>query len=275
MNPKREPRTSTKAKSDWTALLHTSVILAPVIIFTSLFIWFSENRISPNPAVEASAANPVGLLTSNFVYDGSINVENIIASSIFLLIICLYYPRELRLSMVYLLPVVAVVAGALAELTAISSPYVSLPLCNQSCSFYGMSGVASAMVGFTFASFFISFGLVILQGMNRKFAIQGSTLIQKTTGLSQAILVSSFATYVVLLLIFSGLIRLPTHPSAHPGQGNSTSIPPPAILTQTPPVALVHSASLVYGFLLCLAAFVLLNRRYHILVSPVRQNQTR
>jgi hypothetical protein len=36
---------------------------------------------------------------------------------------------------------------------------------------------------------------------------------------------------------------------------------------------LVHSASLVYGFLLCLATFVQVNRRYHIFAPPVRQDR--
>jgi len=177
IDPNEDGHPSPRASRNWDLVLHAAIISAPVIVFTSIIVWFSQNRISPNPTVEASAANPLGLLTSNFVYDGSINIENIAISSVFLLIVCLYYPKQLRIFMVYLLPFIAVAAGALAEFTAISSPYVSSPLCAQSCSFYGMSGVASATVGFTFASFLIAFGLVILQRMKGRLSIKQSTLL--------------------------------------------------------------------------------------------------
>ncbi|MDA4135542.1 MAG: hypothetical protein OK449_00910 [Thaumarchaeota archaeon] len=253
-------------------VLHAAVISAPLIFFTSIVFLFSEYRISPNPAVEASAANPLGLLTSNFVYDGSINVENIVLSSVFLLVVCLYYPRELRIFMVYFVPIVAVAAGGLAELTAISSPYVSIHVCAQSCSFYGMSAVASAMVGFTVASFFICFGLIVVQRTTGRPVIRKSDIFTERTGLrGQAILVSAFVVYVVLLLFFSGAIALPSAPSGHQSPGGSS--PPPAIFTQTAPVALVHTASITYGFLLCLATFALVNRRYHVFVSPAGQDR--
>jgi hypothetical protein len=273
IDPNEDGPASSRASRNWDLVLHAAVISAPVIVFTSIIVWFSQNRISPNPTVEASAANPLGLLTSNFVYDGSINIENIVASSVFLLIVCLYYPKQLRIFMVYLLPFIAVAAGALAEFTAISSPYVSLPLCAQSCSFYGMSGVASATVGFTFASFLIAFGLIILQRMKGRLSIKQSTLLTGRIGLtSQVILVSAFVVYLVLLLVFSGVIALPSSPSST-SSSSSSPPPPPAILTQAPPVLLVHSASLVYGFLLCLATFVQVNRRYHIFAPPVRQDR--
>jgi hypothetical protein len=272
IDPNEDGHPSPRASRNWDLVLHAAIISAPVIVFTSIIVWFSQNRISPNPTVEASAANPLGLLTSNFVYDGSINIENIAISSVFLLIVCLYYPKQLRIFMVYLLPFIAVAAGALAEFTAISSPYVSSPLCAQSCSFYGMSGVASATVGFTFASFLIAFGLVILQRMKGRLSIKQSTLLTGRTGLtSQVILVSAFVVYLVLLLVFSGVIALPSSPSS--SSSSSSPPPPPAILTQAPPVLLVHSASLVYGFLLCLATFVQVNRRYHIFAPPVRQDR--
>jgi hypothetical protein len=264
---------TSKASRGRDLFLRALVISAPLIVFTSIVFLFSEYRISPNPAVEASAANPLGLLTSNFVYDGSINVENIVLSSVFLLVVCLYYPRELRIFMVYFVPIIAVVAGGLAEFTAISSPYVSLHVCAQSCSFYGMSAVASAMVGFTVASFFVCFGLIVVQRTTGKPTIRRSDTFPDRTGLrGQAILVSAFVVYVVLLLFFSGVIALPSPPSGHQSPGGSSS-PPPAIFTQTAPVALVHTASIAYGFLLCLATFALVNRRYHIFVSPARRNQ--
>lgn len=247
-------------------LFHGVIVAAPVAVFVSLFLWFSWNPINPGPAVEASVANPVGLLTSNFVYDGSINIENIVASSVFLLVVFLYYPRQFRFFLACLLPAVAVGAGALAEFTAISTSYLNLPVCN-SCSFYGMSGVASGMIGFAVASFLIAIALIIFRGRGRLSVTNWDTRLGKGRR-GPAILLSVFVGYVFLLLFFSGLIVFPSSASGHQGSagvGGSVSSPPPAILTQTPPVALVHSASLVYGFLLCLAVFIRVNRRYRIL----------
>jgi hypothetical protein len=261
-----------KSSRNWELVLHAAVIYAPVIIFASIIIWFSQNRISPNPAVEASATNPLGLLTSNFVYDGSTNIENIVLSSVSLLIISFYLPKKLRVFMVCLLPFIAVAAGGLAELTAIASAYLSLPLCARSCSFYGMSAVSNAMVGFTFAGFFISFRLIILQRRKRELAIKRTTWSRGGIRLpSQAILASAFVIYVLLLLLFVGVIAIPSSPSSSSPSSSSTPSPP-TIFTQTPPVALVHSASLAYGFLFCFATFVLVNRRYHVFVSPVQES---
>jgi hypothetical protein len=252
----------------WNPALRAAATAAPVIVFTAIFILFSQYRISPNAAVEASVANPLGLVTSNFVYDGAINIENITASSAFLLVVCLYYPKDLRIFMAYVLPFSAVAGGGLAELTAISSPYLGPNLCAQSCSFYGMSAIASAMIGFTFAAFFISFGLIIVQQAKGKISIGQNTIPFPRTSLrSGAVLASAFAVYVILLLVFSGLIVFPTSPTGNPGGNSSAPPPPPAILTQSPPVALVHSASITYGFLLCLTTFVFVNRRYHILAA--------
>jgi hypothetical protein len=250
-------------------LFDFAIIAAPLFIFSAIMFWFSQYRIIPDPTVEASVANPVGLFTSNFVYDGSINIENILSSSVFLLVVCLYYPRPLRVFLVYFLPFAAVVAGGLAELTAISSPYVSLPFCSKSCSFYGMSGIASAMIGFTFAGFAISFALIIVRragGFNRRDFL----LPEGSRRRSIVVLISSFVLYLLLLLFFSGVIALPRGSSTAPGGGSSSGPPPPpAIFTQPPPVALVHSASLVYGFVLCITTFILVNRRYHLFSPPV------
>jgi hypothetical protein len=260
------------SRSSWyqrDALWQTAVVAAPIVAFTLIILWFSRNPISPGPAVEASITNPAGFITSNFVYDGSINIENIVASSAFVLLVCAYYPRDLRFFFACLLPFAAVGAGALAELTTVSTTYVNLPFCSGSCSFYGMSGVASGMIGFAVASFLIALGIFVLQ-LRGTLAVknEGAIFGNGRTGL--AVLLSMFAVYVVLLLFFSGLITLPAAISGSHPPGGVSSGPPPAILTQTPPVALVHSASLVYGFLLCLAVFVRVNRRYHILVLPTR-----
>jgi hypothetical protein len=256
-------------------VFQAAIISAPLVVFASILFWFSRNPISPDTTVEGSAANPLGLITSNFVYDGWVNIENIVLASVFLLIVCLYYPRKLRIFMVYSLPFLAVASGGLAMLTAISSPYVRLPFCAPSCSFYGMSGIASAMVGFTFASFIISFGLIVIQETKGGSAIRKNIMLRGRTGLrSQAILASAFVIYVLLLLLFAGVIALPGPPSGnHPPGNSSQGTTPPPIFTQTRPTLLVHSASLAYGFLLCLATFFLVNRRYHIFVSPVREDR--
>lgn len=236
-----------------------AILSAPLVVFASLMLWLSRNPITPSAGVEASASNPAGLLTSNFVYDGSINIENIALSCVFLLFLCLFLPRRLDVYLVYVLPVGAVASGALGELTAISAPYVSTTVCGGGCSFYGMSGIGSAMVGFTFAVFFIAFGLTVLAASGR---LPG---LPKPSRRREVLLVCAFAAYVILLLFFAGLIALPSHPQPSQGGGSSPpSPPPPAILTQTPPVALVHGASLVYGFLLCVITFALVNRRYRL-----------
>jgi hypothetical protein len=260
---------SSKASRNWNLALQIALISAPLIVFASIIFWFSRNPISPDPAVEASVANPVGLITSNFVYDGWTNLENIILASVFLLVVCLFYPKKLRIFMVYPLPFLAVAAGGLAMLTAISSPYVSLPFCAPSCSFYGMSGVASAMVGFTFASFFISFALLsVREAKGGPAAGPGIKERWNVRSRKRAILASALVVYVLLLLLFAGVIDLPSSSSGSHASGNSsqgtTPPPPPPIFTQSRPTLLVHSASLVYGFLLCLATFFLVNRRYHI-----------
>ncbi len=259
-------------RSSWyrrDVLWHAAVVAAPVLAFTSLILWFWHNPISPEPSVEASLANPAGFLTSNFVYDGYINIENIVASSAFVLLVCAYYPRDLRPLLACLLPFAAVGASALAELTTASTSYINLPFCSGSCSFYGMSGVASGMIGFAVASFLIALGIFALRRSGRVQPRDGNAIFGNgRTGL--VVLLSAFVVYVVLLLFFSGLVALPAATSGGHSSGGVSPSPPPAILTQTPPVALVHSASLTYGFLLCLVVLVRVNRRYRILVLPAR-----
>jgi len=235
---------------------------APLVAFVSAILWFTQNPLSPGPAVEASAANPLGFLTANFVYDGFINIENIGASAAFLLLVCAFYPRAIRIAMACLLPLIALGAGVLAELTAISSPYIYIHVCNTSCSFYGMSGVASASIGFTIACFLISIAFISLQ---RRSGVEGNgiKLPGVTASRSQAVLLSGFVAYLVLLLFFSGVLAFPVQVAVHQVQGGSSGSPsPPAILTETAPVAFVHSASLAYGFLLSVSTFIPLSRSY-------------
>lgn len=253
------------------AALRITLLTAPLLAFTLIMVWFSSHPIAPSPAVEASAANPAGLLTSNFVYDGLMNVENIGVSCLFLLILCLYFPRRVDVYMVYVLPVGAVVAGALGELTAISTQYLSLRVCGQACSFYGMSGMASAIVGFTFAAFFIVFSLTILQDSGRVSAGRFSSLSGRSSLRREVLLALAFVVYVILLLFISGLLALPGATTLGPGSSPSGPPPPPAILTQSPPVALVHAASLAYGFLLCFITFVLVSRRDRVFTVRTRR----
>jgi hypothetical protein len=248
-------------------LLHAALVCLPVVAFTLFMVLLSLDRIAPSAAVEGSSANPVGILTSNFVYDGSVNVLNIVTSSAFLLVVFLYYPRALRTLSAYLLPLVAVAAGGFAELTAISTVYATPRICGVSCSFYGMSGVSNAVIGFTVASFLTCFGLMVLQRRGRLISRQ-STRLRASRLRNQIGLIGVFVLYIALLLAFAGVIALPM--AGTPSQGSGTAGPPPprAIFTQAPPTAFVHSASLTYGFLLCVGAVFLVNRRYQLFVPP-------
>ncbi len=239
------------------------VLLLPILSFGSVIMWFSVYPIDPSPSFEASLANPLGLITSNFVYDGAVNVENILASSVFLLIVCLYYPPGVRSLVVYLLPFVTVGTGGLAELTAMTSAYANLRICYLSCSFYGMSGVASAAIGFTGACFLVSFGLIVLRKKGRLALAEESNLSRLTAARGQVVLVFSFVVYLLLLLLFSGLLVFPVTEIGHQTVGGGSSSAP-AILIQTPPAAFVHSASIIYGFVLCLTILVMVNRRHQI-----------
>ena len=256
--------------------LHALVVVLPVVALTSVMVWFSENRIAPTSSVEGSSANPLGLLTSNFVYDGSVNVENIATSSAFLLVVFLYFPRVVRVVSAYLLPVVAVAAGGLAELTTISTAYATTSICGASCSFYGMSGVSNAVIGFTIASFLTCFGLMALRREGAEVVEEGgekdvraAVPRRATTPWARAALALAFVAYVLLLLLLAGLIAPPAHQAVGTGSTGPSS-PPPAILVQTPPVWFVHSASLAYGFALALAIVLAAGRRYGLFAPPGR-----
>jgi len=244
--------------------LKAIVLICPLVLFLSAVLWFSHNPVSPTPANEASLANPLGFLTSNFVYDGIVNIENILTSSGFLLLVCIFYPRNFRILAVWLLPLVALGAGALAEFTAISTHYTSLGICTIPCSFYGMSAIASGTIGFTVACFLIWFGLEWF-GRDRSFQSDAAPNAQLRR--NQVIVIVAFVSYILLLLLFSGILGLliltPTHPQTSTGT-SVVSPPPPAVLTEPAPTAFVHSAGLVYGLLFCISLFFQVNRHYHI-----------
>lgn len=250
------------------SLRRAALVVLPVVGLCSILLLLSIHRISPSPSVEGSSANPLGLLVSNFVYDGSVNVENVLASSAFLFVVFVYLPSTLRIASAYLLPFVAVAVGCFAQLTAISSVYVTPRVCAASCSFYGMSGVSNAVIGFTLASFAACLALTLLEKRGRIVARQGPLL--RLSGLrNQLVLAGALLAYVSLLLLFAGLLTLPLrHPSVSGVGGQSISVPPPAILTQPPPTALVHAASLAYGFIFCVAIFVMVSRRYGVFARP-------
>ena len=106
---------------------------------------------------------------------------------------------------------------------------------------------------------------MVLEGRRRLASSQGTPL-KAGRRRNQMALAGAFVLYILLLLVFAGVIALPT--AGSPGQGSEIGgpPPPPAIFTQAPPTALVHSASLTYGFLLFLGAVFLVNRRYGVFV---------
>ena len=251
--------------------LQFSLVCLPIVALNLTMIWFSVHRIPPVPSVEGSLANPAGLITSNFVYDGWGNIENMVTSSTFLLVVFLYYPGVLRLLSAYLLPLVAIAIGGLAELTSVSTVYLTPTICGGGCSFYGMSAISNGVIGFTISSFLTCFVLMLLKSRGRLCV--SPTVPFGTTGLRNKLgLVCAFAFYLVLLLVFAGLIALPT---LHSQSASVTGGPsPPAILTQTPPVWAVHSASLAYGIVLSVAVFAMVNRRYRFYLPAGSKTET-
>lgn len=245
-------------------------VALPVVGLSSVMLLLSVYRISPSSSVDGSSGNPLGILTSNFVYDGSVNVENVVASSAFLFVVFMYLPSTIRTFSAYLLPLVAVVVGGFAQLTAISSAYVVPRVCGASCSFYGMSGVSNATIGFTLASFVACVGLASLQSRGRLVATE-SQMLQLKGFRNRLVLAGAFVAYLCVLLLFAGLLTLPfRHPTVSGPGGQTISVPPPAILTQPPPTALVHAASVTYGFVFCVLILVVVNRRYRVFVRPGR-----
>lgn len=226
-------------------ILGAALVVAPLIAFAAAFFWFSKYQISQNPTVNASASNPLGFLLSNFVYDGFINIENLIISCLFLAIIFLYYPRYLRITSALFMPLAAISSGVVAELAAIS-------LCVESCSFYGMSGVAGGIIGFTFANFSISFGLLFLHkdgkiGSQFRAPLLGNRLANKL------MLVSSFIAYILLLLIFSGFFEIRSGGSSN--QFPVTVQIPETIAASPQSVQIGHTTGIVFGFAFFLALF--------------------
>lgn len=237
--------------------LGAALVAAPIIIFVSIYAWFSKYPIAQNPSVNASLDNPFGFLISNFVYDGLINIENLLISCFFLFIIFLYYPRALRARVAFFLPLIALLSGVAAELAAVST-------CVQSCSFYGMSGVVGGIIGFTFANFSISFGFLFLV-RSRKVKEPFRAPLLENRFRNQAILMISFITYVFSILVFSGFFTL--HSGGPTNQFPITVQIPETITSQSQPVQIGHTTGIAFGFLFFLALFSWTNHRFHFFES--------
>ena len=228
-------------------LLASVLVYVPLLLFDILFIWLSENPISPNPGLEASARNLSGLLYSNFVYDGITNTDFIVIGSAFLVIVLLYCPRRLRTFVALLLPFVAIAAAGLSEGISILSPFSKPPWCIENCPFYGMSGVASASVGYTFASFFVA--LVVMFAIKAaKVKSEQETPVELGRFRNQLALSTLFIVYLTLfLLYFLG-----------------------AFTGQTPAVIIVHYVSFATGLLISPIIWVLVNHHYSLFVFVTR-----
>jgi len=247
-------------------LLHVTLTSLPIVALNLTMVWFTVHRISPSPSVEGSSSNLFGLITSNFVYDGLGNVENLVTSSGFLLFVFLYYPAMLRILSAFLISFAAVAIGVFAELTTVSTVYFTPRICGGACTFYGMSAVSNAVVGFTLASFITCFFLMALQVRVRPRSTQIAPALM-TRYRDKIVLISVFVLYLALLLLYAGLIGLPAS-SGHVVSGaGGVSPSPPAILTQSPPEWLVHTTSLSYGFAMFAAIFVVVNGRYRFFVT--------
>lgn len=227
----------------------TIIVVSPIVSVFLIFLWFSINPISQDTSINASFSNPIGFLISNFVFDGYINVENIVLSCVFLLAIFFFFPGRLKTRSALFFPAIAVTSGAIAELAAALA-------CNQACSFYGMSGVAGGIIGFTIGNYFVAFGIVFFGGkFENAYMMNEKNAKGRVARLVLPILLSS---YIILLLIISGFF------SIHPATGNSpfpiTIQIPVSITTESQPVQVGHTTGIAIGFLLYLAVVLAVSK---------------
>ena len=227
------------------ALNELALVISPILIIILLFVWFSLHTIAQNPNIDASIVNPIGFLISNFVYDGILNVENIVLSCAFLLAIFLFHPSFLRIRSALILPAIAIASGATAELAAVIT-------CGTACSFYGMSGVAGGVIGFTFANFSVVFGLMFFPkpaGKTQNIADKTSeNLLQKFTAIGLLV------AYVFLLLLLSGFFAI--HSTSTNNPFPVTIQVPVSIAGESQSVQVGHTFGLAFGFLLCLTLLI-------------------
>lgn len=235
-------------------MLSAALVVAPIVAFVSIYMWFSKYPLAQNPSVNASLNNPLGFLVSNFVYDGFINIENLIISCLFLFLIFLYYPRALMNVVALFLPLVAILSGVVTELAAVFT-------CVQYCSFYGMSGVAGGIVGLTFANFSIAFGLIFLARTGRVRERFRAPLLRNEFR-NQLILVAALIIYVLSLLTFSGFFAFN---SAGPTNPFPITVQIPETISNQPhEIQIGHTTGIAFGFLFSIGIFYWVNRRFHL-----------
>lgn len=247
--------TMMRVGSKWSNdLVEAGLILTPVVGVALIFIWYSIHTIAQGTTVNASIANPIGFIIANFVYDGLVNIENIVLSCAFLFVLFLFCPTFLRIRTALLFPAIAVASGVIAMLAATFT-------CGTACSFYGMSGVAGGVVGFTFANFCVVIGLAFFRTNARSAHIRRySDAEDKLPRYSVFVLLVS---YIILLLVISGFFAI--HPT-------STSNPfpiivqiPISIASESQSVQVGHSTGISFGFSLSLVILLsLLKRRPHL-----------
>lgn len=225
------------------------LVLSPSLGVVLVFIWFSIHKISEGASINASFANPIGFLISNFVYDGLTNTENIALSCAFLLAVFLFCPTFLRIRSALILPVIAVASGVTAELAAAFT-------CGNACSFYGMSGVTGGVIGFTFANFSIMLGLVFTARRGRKVYNSRNFGKDMLPRFSVPILL---VAYVVLLFLVSGFFAV--HPTSSNNPFPITIQVPVSITGESQPVQVGHITGLAFGFSLCLVSLLYFFKR--------------
>lgn len=220
------------------------LVLSPILAIVLVFVWLTIHPIAQDPNIDASIINPIGFLVSNFVYDGILNVENIVISCAFLLVIFVFCPPFLRILSSLFLPAIAVASGAIAELAAVLT-------CGTACSFYGMSGIAGGVIGFTFANFFIIFVLIFVAKPTRE-AIKAEVV--KPNYLPKFAVSGIFVAYVILLFLLSGFFAINTTSTNNPFP--VTIQVPISIAGESHSVQVGHSIGIAFGFLVCLALLI-------------------
>lgn len=224
------------------------MVLSPLIATAAVFVFLTKYALSEGPDINASLGNPLGFLISNFVYDGLINIGNIVLSCVFLLIIFLFYPRFLKIRSALFLPVFALISGVITMLAAEVA-------CRGACSFYGMSGVSGGIIGFTFANFSVVLvGTFLTRRVRNKKVVEDAKIIEK---LPRFTVPALLIAYVLLLLMISGFFSI--HQIS-----NSNPFPvavqlPVSIASESHPVQVGHTSGIVVGFLLYLALFISLS----------------
>lgn len=239
------------------SVIDCALVFSPLLATVALFIWLSKYTLSQGPSVDASLGNPLGFLISNFVYDGRINVENIALSCAFLLAIFLFYPRVLKIRSALFFPAFALMSGAMTEVAAEIA-------CHGSCSFYGMSGIAGGIIGFTLANFSIAMMGTLVPRVNAA-VIEDAKLVDK---LPRSTVPALFVAYVILLFLLSGFFAV--HPVSNGNPFPVSVQVPVSIATESQPVEVGHTSGILIGFLLYLAMFLSLGKD---LVDGPRHNK--